>query len=159
LKSMNGLAGVLEDEHHYAEAEKLYRETLDGERRILGPEHSNTLKTMAGLAAVLRDERRSAEAERLYRETNDIQRRVLGPESPDSADSAYDLACLMAVEGRREEAISFLSESVDHGLDSSTGSNIEKDPDLKSLHGDPRFVHLVAHAKERAAVAAGQHSD
>jgi hypothetical protein len=27
---------------------------------------------------------------------------------------------------------------------------MEKDPDLKSLHGDPRFSALVAHAKERA---------
>jgi hypothetical protein len=29
--------------------------------------------------------------------------------------------------------------------------SIEKDPDLKSLHGDPRFDALVAHAKERVA--------
>jgi hypothetical protein len=65
----------------------------------------------------------------------------------------------MAVEGRREEAISFLSESVDHGLDSSTASNMEKDTDLKSLHGDPRFALLVAHAKESATAVAGQHSD
>jgi serine/threonine protein kinase/tetratricopeptide (TPR) repeat protein len=159
LRSMNGLAGVLDDEHQHAEADKLYRETLDGERRILGPEHIDTLKTMAGLAALLRDEGKSAEAERLYRETNDIQRRVLGPESPDTADSAYNLACLMAVQGRREEAISLLSGAVGHGLDSVTASNIEKDTDLKSLHGDPRFGLLVTHAKERAAVVAGQHAD
>jgi eukaryotic-like serine/threonine-protein kinase len=159
LRSMNGLAGVLDDEHQYADADKLYRETLDGERRILGPEHIDTLKTMAGLAALLRDEGHFAEAERLYRETNDIQRRVLGPESPDSADSAYNLACLMAVQGRREEAISFLSESVDHGLDSFTASNMEKDTDLKSLRGDPRFALLVAHAKERAVVVAGHPSN
>jgi hypothetical protein len=30
---------------------------------------------------------------------------------------------------------------------------IDKDPHLKSLHGDPRFAALVAHAKERAAAA------
>ncbi len=30
---------------------------------------------------------------------------------------------------------------------------LDKDPDLKSLHGDPRFAALVAHAKERAAAA------
>jgi serine/threonine protein kinase len=159
LRSMNGLASVLDDEHQYAEADKLYRETLDGERRILGPEHVNTLKTMADLAALLRDEGHYAEAERLYRETNGIQRRVFGPESSDAADSAYNLACLMAVQARREEAISFLSESVDHGLDSFTASNMEKDPDLKSLHGDPRFALLVAHAKERAAVVAGHQSN
>jgi len=30
---------------------------------------------------------------------------------------------------------------------------IQKDTDLKSLHGDPRFDALVAHSKERAAAA------
>lgn len=30
---------------------------------------------------------------------------------------------------------------------------MEKDPDLKSLQGDPRFVALVAYAKERVAAA------
>ena len=29
----------------------------------------------------------------------------------------------------------------------------KKDPDLQSLHGDPRFAALVAHAKERAVAA------
>jgi hypothetical protein len=30
---------------------------------------------------------------------------------------------------------------------------MEKNPNLKSLHGDPRFDALVADAKEKAAVA------
>jgi hypothetical protein len=29
---------------------------------------------------------------------------------------------------------------------------IGEDPELKALHGDPRFAALVSHAKERAAV-------
>ena len=111
------------------------------------------------MALVLKDEGQYAEAERLFRETNDIQRRVLGPESSDTADTAYNLACLMAVQGRREEAISLLREAVDHGLRPAVDLEIEKDTDLKSLHGDPRFVRLVVHAKERAAVAAGKQSN
>jgi len=31
---------------------------------------------------------------------------------------------------------------------------MDKDPDLKSLRGDPGFAAVVAHAKERAAAAA-----
>ena len=46
-----------------------------------------------------------------------------------------------------------LSQAVDHGLSPSVDLGIDKDPDLKSLHGDPRFAALVAHAKERAAAA------
>ncbi len=105
------------------------------------------------LAGVLKDERDDAESETLYRETLDVQRRVLGPESSETADTAYNLACLMAVRGRREEAISFLREAVDHGLSPSADLDIEKDAELRSLHGDPRFSALVAHAKERAVAS------
>jgi hypothetical protein len=37
---------------------------------------------------------------------------------------------------------------VDHGLPGFGDLALEKDPDLNSLHGDPRFA---AHAKEMAA--------
>jgi eukaryotic-like serine/threonine-protein kinase len=157
LRSMNALAGVLDDEHRYSEAEKLDRETLDGERRILGPEHRDTLDTMNDLARVLDNEHHHAEAEKLYRETLDVQRRVLGPESPDAAGSAYDLACSVAQQGRHDEALYLLREAVDHGLSPSTGLDMDKDPDLKSLHGDPRFAALIAHAKERAAASQKPH--
>jgi len=153
LKSMNSLASVLESEGHYAEAEKLYRETLDGERRVIGPEHRDTLDTMSGLARVVDDEHHHVEAERLYRETLDLQRRVLGPESPDTTDTAYNLACVVAQQGRHDEALSLLREAVDHGLVSNTALHMDKDTDLKSLYADPRFVALVAHAKERAAAS------
>jgi hypothetical protein len=42
---------------------------------------------------------------------------------------------------------------VDHGLPTSGDLAIDKDPDLKTLHGNPRFATLVTHAKERAAAA------
>jgi hypothetical protein len=35
----------------------------------------------------------------------------------------------------------------------STALGIEKDSDLGSLYGDPRFDELVAHAREKAAAA------
>ena len=153
LLSMNKLATVLMDESHYAEAEKLDRETLDVQRRVLGPEHPHTLLSMNNLASVLMDEGRYAEAEKLFRETLEIRRRVLGPENPDTARSTYNLSCIAARRGRRDEALSVLSQAVDHGLSPSVDLGIDKDPDLKSLHGDPRFAALVAHAKERAAAA------
>jgi hypothetical protein len=123
------------------------------------PEHPLTLATMNNLAIVLLNEGHYEEAEKLYRATLDVQRRVLGPESSDAADTAYNLACLMAVESRRDEALSLLSEAVDHGLSPVTDLGVEKDSDLNSLHGDPRFVLLIAHAKERAAVVAGHQSN
>jgi serine/threonine protein kinase len=151
LTSMNNLAAVLHREGHYAEAEKLDRELLNVRRRVLGSEHPYTLTSMNNLANVLSYEGRYAEAEKIDRETLDIQRRVLGPEHPDTAISTYNLGCIAAHRDRRDEALSLLREAVDHGLSAPGALGMDKDPDLKSLHGDPRFAALVAHAKERAA--------
>jgi pentatricopeptide repeat protein len=75
----------------------------------------------------------------------------LGPESPDKAASIYTVACILAHKGNLDKALSLLREAVDHGLSPAIDLAVEKDPDLKSLHGDRRFAALVAHAKERAA--------
>jgi hypothetical protein len=40
-----------------------------------------------------------------------------------------------------------LREAIDHGLSPVDALGMERDADLKSLHGDPRFDALVAHAK------------
>jgi non-specific serine/threonine protein kinase/serine/threonine-protein kinase len=153
LGLMNNLANVLKLEDRNAEAEKLYRETLDGRRRILGPEHPKTLSSMGNLAGILSDEGHYAEAETLFRETIDLERRVLGREHPYTALSTYNLGLVEVHRGRHDEALSLLREAVDHGLPPSGDLDMDTNPDLKSLHGDPRFAALVADAKARAAAA------
>jgi pentatricopeptide repeat protein len=108
---------------------------------------------MGNLADVLANEGRYAEAEKLQRKTLDILRRVLGPEHPETASCTYNVACVLARAGNRDEALSLLREAVDHGLRPGVDLAIGNDPDLKSLHGDPRFEALVAHAKERGGAA------
>jgi eukaryotic-like serine/threonine-protein kinase len=153
LTSMSGLAWVVFVENRYAEAEKLNWETLEIERKVLGPEHFYTLGTMGQQAVVLTIEGRDAEAEKLTREMIDISRRVFGPDNPDMAVSVYNLGCAEAHRGNRSKALSLLRQAVDHGLPPFMAIGMKKDPDLKSLQGDPRFDALVAHAKERAATA------
>ena len=80
-----------------------------------------------------------------------IRSRVFGPDHPITASSVYNLACIAALMGRRDEALSLLSQAVDHGLAPDLDLGMNKDTDLKSLHGDPRFEALVSRAKERAA--------
>jgi len=155
LNSMYNLAYALQKEHHNAEAEKMFQKALDARRRVLGPEHPDTLRTMNSLAVILAIEGRYAEAEKLDRETLDIKRRLLGPEHPAVAESTYNLGCIAALQGRRDDALSMLREAVDHGLSRQDDLGMENDTDLRSLHGDPRFAALVAHAKEKAA-AGGQ---
>jgi hypothetical protein len=55
-----------------------------------------------------------------------------------------------AKQGKMGEAISLLRQAVDHGLMPREALAMGDDPELKALHGDPRFDALVAHAKELA---------
>jgi len=151
LETRSNLAATLSKEGQNSEAEKLQRQTVDAMRRVLGPEHPNTLVTAGELAQTLNRQGRYGEAEKLARETLEIQRRVLGPDHPDTASTAYDLACALAHSGRSDEAISVLREAIDHGLDPATDLAMAMDPELKSLHNDPRFAALVSYAQQRAA--------
>ncbi len=151
LLTMYNLGGILSEEGRPADAEKLYREAVDVGRRVLGPGHPDTALYMNSLANVLSDERRYEEAEKLNREALEIRRRIFGPDHPITASSVYNVGCIAALMGRRDEALSLLSQAVDHGLSPDLDLGMDKDTDLKSLHGDPRFAALLMHAKERAA--------
>ncbi len=150
LKAMSNLALVYDQEGRYPEAEALDTQTLEIRKRALGAEHLDTLTSLSNLASVYAHEDKFAQAEELYTHTLEIQKRVLGPESPDSADTVYSLGCVAARRGDKDRAIALLTESVDHGNPPGADLGMEEDSDLASLHGDPRFVALVAHAKQVA---------
>jgi non-specific serine/threonine protein kinase/serine/threonine-protein kinase len=150
LISMGNLANDLTKEGRLAEAEKLQRESFDIRRRVFGPDHPATLNAMSSLADSLTKEGRLAEAEKLVRENFDIDSRVFGPDHSETAIVVYNLGCIAARKGNSTEALSLLRQAVDHGLEPFIAGSMEKDPDLNSLHGDPRFTALVAHAKEVA---------
>jgi tetratricopeptide (TPR) repeat protein len=156
VMSMGGLAVILSKEGRYAEAEKLARETLEIERRVRGPGNPTTLESMSRLAVFRAEEGHYAEAEKSQRETLETERRVLGPEDSATANATYNLGMMAALQGDRTEALTLLRQAFDHGLDLDSALDMEKDPDLKSLHGDPRFDALVAEAKQRAAAAQKQ---
>jgi non-specific serine/threonine protein kinase/serine/threonine-protein kinase len=160
LSSKASLANTLLDEKRNAEAETLFREIVDSDRRALGPEHPDTLLSTSNLANTLMEEGKYSEAEKLYLQTLEIQRRVLPPNHPDIAFTLYNLGCVTAHQGRKADAISFLQEAVDGNLPAYGDRGMDRDPDLNSLHGDPRFTALVAHAKEvaQAKTAAQKHN-
>ena len=131
----------------YAEAKKLYLETLETQKRVLGDDHPGTLRSMSNLANLYSSQGRYDEAEPLHRETLEIRRRVLGQDHPDRAASLYNLACLEAVRGVRAEALDWLRQAVDAGY--AKADWMAKDSDLESLHGDPEFEAIVAEVKKR----------
>jgi eukaryotic-like serine/threonine-protein kinase len=151
LLNASNLAQVLTAEGRCREAEELLRQTLATERRILGPEHNYTLHALDGLGEVLTKEKRYPEAEKAYRETLAGMRRALGDGHPDTASVAYGLAAVLALEGKRDESFANLRFAVEHALDANLRGGLEKDPNLKSLHGDARFDALVESSRQRLA--------
>ena len=151
LGAMDGLAGILVSENRLVEAEELERQALSTQRRVYGDENLDTIHYMMNEAAIEGQMGRDKESEPLLRQVLELQRRVLGPDQPETAVTVYNLGVLAAKRGGSDEALSLLQESVDHGLLARWAVKIGEDPDLKPLHGDPRFEALVAHAKELAA--------
>jgi len=151
LAAMDNLALMLARSNQFAEAEKLERETLDIQLRVFGRENLGTIGSMTDMADIERNMGRDEEALKLYGEALDLEQRVLGPDQPETADTRYSLACILARRGQAEEALSALRQAIDHGLQPRMDLEIEKEPYFNSLHSDPRFAVLVAHAKARAA--------
>ena len=79
------------------------------------------------------------EAEKLLLQTREVQRRVWGPDNPRAADTTYYLAIVALRRGNRDSAFSILREALQHGLAPASALGMDSDPDLKPLHGDPRF--------------------
>jgi hypothetical protein len=105
---------------------------------------------MSDLAENYLHEGKYDQSDVLLAQTLELEKRVLGPEDPLTALPLFNLGDLEARRGNRAQAITLLSQSVDHGLPPYADLAIEKVTDLTSLHGDPRFAALVAHAKQVA---------
>lgn len=79
---------------------------------------------------------------------------------PDGMDwhwnaAMYDLACDEALAGRKDKAMDALVASQARG-GSVPAEHLATDPDLASLHGDPRFTQLVEAARNRERLWAGE---
>jgi serine/threonine protein kinase/Flp pilus assembly protein TadD len=149
LQAMNNLAFTLMQEGRYPEAENMLREMLPVQVHVLGNDHPQRLQSLTNLAISLSREGRYIEAEKFANEVVEREARVQGPEAPGTAESVYNLGCIEALSGNLDAALRHLKHAVEHGLSAHDLLNMATDPDLKSLHGDPRFNQLVALAKSR----------
>jgi hypothetical protein len=78
----------------------LDQDTLDRQRRVLGPDHPHTLRSANSLAADLRALGEVQAARELDQDTLDRRRRVLGPDHPDTLRSASNLAADLRALGK-----------------------------------------------------------
>jgi hypothetical protein len=76
------VAGALQEQGKQTEAEAVSLETLAVQRRVLGPEHPNTLITANKLSTALTLQGKHVEAEAMYLKMITVERRVLLPEHP-----------------------------------------------------------------------------
>jgi len=73
-------------------------------KRVLGPEHPDTLTSMANLALTYTDQGRWKEAEELGVQVLETKKRVIGPEHPSTLTSMANLASTYRNQGRWKEA-------------------------------------------------------
>ena len=104
---------------------------------------------MGALALELSHEGRQSEAERLFEE--ELQTASKTKRTGLISMAWYDSGCGSAIAGRHDVAFTYLQRAVDIGHQAV--EDIASDPDLKSLHSDPRFETLLARARNRAASA------
>ena len=145
LRTMHNLAATMGRAGKRTEAEKLQRETLELRRRRLGSDHPDTLDTLGELAMTLSHEKRFDEARKLLSVLVEVSKRP--QDSEKAANASYYLACGAAIAGQNDEAIKYLRQSIDQGFPDIL--YIQKEEDLKNLHGDPRFAALIQEINTR----------
>ncbi|MGA3349229.1 MAG: serine/threonine-protein kinase [Candidatus Sulfotelmatobacter sp.] len=144
LRAMTMLALTMAKEGHYSEADKLQSQVIEIKTRVLGPTHTSTLQSMEMEALGLNREGRYADSEKIFRDVIEAAEKTNQPATV--AEAWYNFACAEVVRGRPDEAFADLNRAIENGLISP--GELSADPELKSLHSDPRFDGLVAKARE-----------
>jgi tetratricopeptide (TPR) repeat protein len=80
-------------------------------RRVLGPDHPNTLFNVSNLAGFLTDEGQYAESEALYKKALEDDRRVLGPEDRLTLYMLWAQGTLYQREGKCAQAETAIGEA------------------------------------------------
>ena len=73
------------------------------------------------------------------------------------SETLYNAACSLALAGDKERALEFALEAVRAGF--RNVEHLERDTDLASLHGDPRWKEVVAECRRQMARYVEEHGD
>ena len=103
LSYQHNLADIFGQQGRWAEAESLYVQVLEGEKRLHGAGHED-IATMTGLASVIESQGRYDEAERLQVSLLALSRRLYGEDHPDTLTAMMNLAWTHARQGRYTDA-------------------------------------------------------
>lgn len=112
-KIMDTMAQTYQYLSLYTRAQSLLERAIETQRRVLGPEHPDTLHSMTLLSRILVAEDRNAEGEKLGRQTLQLERRVLGADNADTLASMRVVAIAVRHQGRYSEAETLLRQTLD----------------------------------------------
>jgi eukaryotic-like serine/threonine-protein kinase len=116
----------------YAEARQHLEAAVEIDRRVLGPEHRDTIVALYNLAELQIKQGKYSAAEALLRPTLDVAKRVLGAEHPDTLETASTLAAAIFYQGKYTEAGGLFRQVLSaaprvFGVDSSETLDIQQD--------------------------------
>ncbi len=143
LRAMTMLALTMAKEGRYSEADKLQSQVIEIETRVLGPTNTSTLQSMEMEALGFSREGRYADSEKMFRNVIETAEKTNQPATV--AEAWYNFACADVERDRPDEAFADLDRAIENGLISP--EELSLDPELKALHGDPRFDASVAKAR------------
>ncbi|KAL3456402.1 hypothetical protein BJX64DRAFT_41730 [Aspergillus heterothallicus] len=109
---MADLAFTYWGQGRWKEAKELGVQVLEINKRVLGPEHPNTLTSMANLASIYLDQGQWEEAKELGVQVLEIRKRVLGPEHPKTLTSMNNLAHTLYSQEKVYEAVVLMEKCV-----------------------------------------------
>ncbi len=104
LSTGRWLADAMSELGATGEAERLARQTVDGQRRLHGWEHRNTLDSARVLAIILRQRDKIAEAQRLLVEISETLRSLYGSDDVDLLVVSVEYGALLWLMGENVEA-------------------------------------------------------
>jgi tetratricopeptide (TPR) repeat protein len=110
--AVNDLGLLLRDQGEYDESERLLRESLAMEQRLVGDKHPAMALALNNLALVLWRKGDLKEAESTYRQALAMQRELLGEVHPDVANTLNNLAFVLYDSGDARGALQTEGESL-----------------------------------------------
>jgi CHAT domain-containing protein/Tfp pilus assembly protein PilF len=111
--SLYNLARLYRAQDRYAEAEPLYRRSLELWEKTYGPNHPYVAGALSGLARAHERQGRYAEAEELYRRALAIEEAALGPNHSHVAISLDTLGGVYEKQGRYADAEAYYKRSLE----------------------------------------------
>ena len=128
-------ASIAAEMGDWAEAERLYRMSVDMWSKTLGADHSFVARGLDGLADVAASQGRFDAARRLYEQVLVMRRRTLGPAHPQVAWTLASLAAVSWRAGEPDLALRFADEAAAVFDKSGAGDEPDRYPQALELRG------------------------